>query len=43
MNVLLLATAFNGLTQKVWLDLRRAGHDVTVELALNPAAMREAA
>lgn len=43
MNVLLLATAFNGLTQKVWLDLRRSGHDVTVELALSPVAMREAA
>lgn len=43
MNVLLLATAFNGLTQKVWLDLRRSGHDVTVELAVNPVAMREAA
>jgi putative two-component system protein, hydrogenase maturation factor HypX/HoxX len=42
-NVLLLATAFNGLTQKVWLDLRRSGHDVTVELAVNPVAMREAA
>jgi putative two-component system protein, hydrogenase maturation factor HypX/HoxX len=42
-NVLLLATAFNGLTQRVWLDLRRQGHDVSVELALSPAAMREAA
>ncbi len=43
MNVLLFATAFNSLTQRVWLDLRRAGHDVSVELALSPAAMREAA
>lgn len=43
MNVLLLATAFNGLTQRVWLDLRRQGHDVSVELALSPATMREAA
>lgn len=43
MNVLLLASAFNGLTQRVWLDLRRSGHQVTVELALSPAAMREAA
>jgi len=42
-NVLLLATAFNGLTQKVWLDLRRCGHEVTVELALSQVAMREAA
>ena len=43
MNVLLLASAFNGLTQRVWLDLRRSGHEVSVELALSPAAMREAA
>lgn len=43
MNVLLLASAFNSLTQRVWLDLRRAGHDVSVELAVSPAAMREAA
>ena len=43
MNILLLASAFDGLTQRVWLDLRRSGHDVTVELALSPAAMREAA
>jgi putative two-component system hydrogenase maturation factor HypX/HoxX len=42
-NILLLASAFNGLTQRVWLDLRRSGHDVTVELSLSPAAMREAA
>jgi putative two-component system protein, hydrogenase maturation factor HypX/HoxX len=42
-NILLLASAFNGLTQKVWLDLRRSGHEVTVELALSPMAMREAA
>jgi putative two-component system protein, hydrogenase maturation factor HypX/HoxX len=42
-NVLLLASSFNSLTQRVWLDLRRAGHDVSVELALSPAAMREAA
>lgn len=43
MNVLMFASAFNGLTQRVWLDLRRTGHDVSVELALSPAAMREAA
>jgi putative two-component system hydrogenase maturation factor HypX/HoxX len=42
-KILLLASVFNGLTQRVWLDLRRSGHDVTVELALSPAAMREAA
>jgi putative two-component system hydrogenase maturation factor HypX/HoxX len=31
------------LTRRVWLDLRRHGHEVSVELALSPAAMREAA
>lgn len=43
MKILLLASAFNGLTQRIWLDLRRAGHDVTVELSLSEATMREAA
>jgi putative two-component system hydrogenase maturation factor HypX/HoxX len=42
-NVLLFASAFNSLTQRVWLDLRRSGHQVTVELATSPGAMREAA
>jgi putative two-component system hydrogenase maturation factor HypX/HoxX len=42
MKILLLASAFNGLTQRAWLELRRAGHDVTVELSVSPQAMREA-
>lgn len=33
MNILLLASAFNGLTQRAWCALRAAGHNVTVELA----------
>jgi putative two-component system hydrogenase maturation factor HypX/HoxX len=42
MKILLLASGFNGLTQRAWLELRRAGHDVTVELSVSPQAMREA-
>ena len=33
MKILLLCSAFNGLTQRAWIELRRAGHDVTVEFA----------
>lgn len=33
MKILLLVSAFNGLTQRAWCALRQAGHDVTVELA----------
>ncbi|GAA4923524.1 putative two-component system hydrogenase maturation factor HypX/HoxX [Stackebrandtia albiflava] len=33
MKILLLVSAFNGLTQRAWCALRAAGHDVTVELA----------
>ena len=29
MKVLLLCSSFNGLTQRVWVELRRAGHEVT--------------
>jgi putative two-component system hydrogenase maturation factor HypX/HoxX len=32
-NILLLVSAFNGLTQRAWCSLRSAGHNVTVELA----------
>ena len=38
MRILLLSSAFNGLTQRAWIELRRAGHDVTVELAVSQAA-----
>ncbi|WP_052423209.1 enoyl-CoA hydratase-related protein [Nonomuraea candida] len=43
MRILLLCSSFNGLTQRAWLELRRAGHDVCVELAISPEAMTEAA
>lgn len=33
MKILLLVSAFNGLTQRAWCALRAAGHHVTVELA----------
>lgn len=33
MNILLLVSAFNGLSQRAWCRLRSRGHDVTVELA----------
>ncbi|MFG2077035.1 enoyl-CoA hydratase-related protein [Nonomuraea maritima] len=43
MRILLLCSSFNGLTQRCWMELRRAGHDVSVELAVSEAAMVEAA
>ena len=43
MRILLLCSSFNGLTQRAWLELRRAGHDVTVELAVSEQVMIEAA
>ncbi|MEU0315868.1 enoyl-CoA hydratase-related protein [Nocardioides sp. NPDC006273] len=33
MRILLLVSAYNGLTQRVWCDLKEAGHDVGVLLA----------
>ncbi|WP_125773127.1 enoyl-CoA hydratase-related protein [Antribacter gilvus] len=45
MKILLLASAFNGLTQRVWCALREEGHDVGVELAPafpGPAALTAA-
>jgi putative two-component system hydrogenase maturation factor HypX/HoxX len=42
MRVLLLCSAFNGLSQRAWLALRARGHDVTVELALDEATMTSA-
>lgn len=43
MRVLLLVSSFNGLTQRVWCHLREAGHEVSVEFALDPFAMSRAA
>ena len=42
MRVLLLCSAFNGLSQRAWLALRARGHEVTVELAIDEAAMSSA-
>ncbi|GAA3262333.1 enoyl-CoA hydratase-related protein [Nonomuraea helvata] len=43
MRILLLCSSFNGLTQRCWLELRRSGHEVSVELAVSEQAMAEAA
>ena len=42
MRVLLLCSAFNGLSQRAWLALRARGHEVTVELAIDEAVMSSA-
>ncbi|GAA0951586.1 enoyl-CoA hydratase-related protein [Nonomuraea longicatena] len=42
MRVLLLCSSFNGLSQRAWLELRRAGHEVSVELAISEQVMLEA-
>ncbi len=39
MRVLLLCSAFNGLSQRAWLALRARGHEVSVELAIDAATM----
>jgi putative two-component system hydrogenase maturation factor HypX/HoxX len=43
LRILLLCSAFNGATQRVWCELRDAGHYVTVEIATDEANIREAA
>jgi putative two-component system protein, hydrogenase maturation factor HypX/HoxX len=42
MKLLLLSTAYNGLTQRAHLELQAAGHDVYLELAVNDKQMMEA-
>ncbi|MEV6397044.1 enoyl-CoA hydratase-related protein [Streptomyces sp. NPDC051907] len=42
MHILLVASAFNSLTQRVHAELRDRGHVVAVELALDDAALRAA-
>lgn len=39
MKIVLLVSAFNGLSQRVWCALRRAGHDAVVQLATDPESM----
>jgi putative two-component system hydrogenase maturation factor HypX/HoxX len=41
-RILLLCSSFNGLTQRVWTDLRADGHDVTRQTADSDAAIRVA-
>jgi putative two-component system protein, hydrogenase maturation factor HypX/HoxX len=41
-RVLLLASAFNGLTQRLHRELSTRGHIVSVELAISPQTMEEA-
>ena len=42
MRILLLTHAFNSLAQRLFVELRGRGHDVTVELDINDAVTREA-
>ena len=42
LRLLLLAHAFNGLTQRLFTLLREAGHEVTVELDISDAVTEEA-
>jgi putative two-component system protein, hydrogenase maturation factor HypX/HoxX len=43
MKVMALCSSFNGLTQRVWLDLRDDGHAVTLQSGADMAAALEAA
>ncbi|MDO9284610.1 MAG: enoyl-CoA hydratase-related protein [Aquabacterium sp.] len=42
MRILLLSHAFNGLTQRLFVELRAAGHQVSVELDISDAVTEEA-
>src|SRR6266481_7272171 len=42
MKILLVATAYNSLTQRVHVELDELGHEISVELALNAAVVSEA-
>ncbi|MCU0117497.1 hydrogenase maturation protein [Pseudomonas sp. B2M1-30] len=41
LNIILLASAFNGLTQRAWLELREAGHSPSVVLFTDETAVCE--
>jgi putative two-component system hydrogenase maturation factor HypX/HoxX len=43
MRVLLLATSFNALTQRIYVELAERGHDISVELYVNDGGAVEAA
>ena len=40
MKILLLCSSFNGLTQRVWIELRRAGHEVSWTVAAGDDDLR---
>ncbi len=42
MRILLFATSFNALTQRVYVELAERGHDISVELDINDACAIEA-
>ncbi len=42
MRILIFTHAFNSLSQRLWLELAEAGHDLTVEYDVNDATTREA-
>lgn len=42
MRILLLCHSFNSLTQRVFVELRRIGHDVSVEFDINDSVTEEA-
>jgi putative two-component system hydrogenase maturation factor HypX/HoxX len=42
MRVLILSHAFNSLTQRLWAELARDGHDLTLELDVNDRVTEEA-
>lgn len=42
MRILLITSAYNSLTQRAHVELRDAGHEVSIELALNNATMLSA-
>ena len=42
LRIMLLCSAFNGLTQRVWIELRAAGHEVAVQQAGDDEALRAA-
>jgi putative two-component system protein, hydrogenase maturation factor HypX/HoxX len=41
MRILLISTAYNGLTQRAHLELAALGHEVSIELSLSAEIMRE--
>ena len=43
MKILLVATAYNSLTQRIHVELNELGHEISVELALNESIVHEAA